>query len=161
MNLLFRALDDPTRRRILDLLGERDLSAGALANAFHLGKPTVSHHLALLRRAGLVSSRKEGQSVVYRLEGTVLDECLGWVLNLIARGKQARAAIAPSQPARATPVARPAQDPAITAPALAAAAKLKTTTKHRHHETPPLPPPGTPPARAARHAVRPRRRVVA
>ncbi len=78
MNLLFRALDDPTRRRILDLLGERDHSAGELAAAFDLGKPTVSHHLGLLRRAGLVSARKEGQSVRYRLETTVLDECLGW-----------------------------------------------------------------------------------
>ena len=91
MNLLFRALDDPTRRRILDLLGERDHSAGELAAAFDLGKPTVSHHLGLLRRAGLVSARKEGQSVHYRLEATVLDECLGWVLNLIERGQTTRA----------------------------------------------------------------------
>ena len=88
MNILFRALDDPTRRRILDLLGARDHTAGELADAFTLGKPTVSHHLALLRQAGLVSAHKEGQSVRYRLEATVLDECLGWFMNLIERGKQ-------------------------------------------------------------------------
>ena len=76
MNGLFRALDDPTRRRILDLLGRHDLSAGEIAGEFALGKPTVSHHLGLLRRAELVSSRKVGQSVVYRLEATVLEECL-------------------------------------------------------------------------------------
>jgi DNA-binding transcriptional ArsR family regulator len=85
MNHLFRALDDPTRRRILDLLGERDQSAGELAAAFALGKPTISHHLGLLRRAGLVSSRKVGQSVHYRLEATVLDECMTWFMNLLKR----------------------------------------------------------------------------
>ena len=88
MNQLFRALDDPTRRRVLDLLGQRDHSAGELAAAFALGKPTISHHLGLLRRAGVVSARKAGQSVVYRLEATVLDECLAWVLTLVERGKQ-------------------------------------------------------------------------
>ena len=90
MNILFRALDDPTRRRILELLGARDHTAGELAAAFALGKPTVSHHLALLRQAGLVSAHKEGQSVRYRLEATVLDECLSWFMNLIERGKLQR-----------------------------------------------------------------------
>ena len=72
------------------LIGERDHTAGELAAAFALGKPTVSHHLALLRQAGLVSAHKEGQSVRYRLEATVLDECLGWFLKLIERSKHPR-----------------------------------------------------------------------
>lgn len=108
MNHLFRALDDPTRRRILDLLGQRDLAAGEIAAAFSLGKPTVSHHLGLLRRAGLVSSRKVGQSVVYRLEATVLDECLSWFMTLLKRDPSheklpapAPSRMAPSSPARA------------------------------------------------------------
>ena len=90
MNGFFHALDDPTRRSILDLLGQRDLSAGEIAGEFALGKPTVSYHLGLLRRAGLVSSRKVGQSVVYRLEATVLDECLSWFLKLIEHAKTQR-----------------------------------------------------------------------
>ena len=97
LNVLFRALDDPTRRRLLDLLGERDHTAGELAAAFALGKPTVSHHLALLRQAGLVSAHKEGQSIRYRLEATVLDECLSWFLNLIERGKQQSTCTPPIQ----------------------------------------------------------------
>ncbi len=115
MNHLFRALDDPTRRRILDLLGQRDHTAGDLAAAFSLGKPTVSHHLGLLRRAGLVSARKAGQSVVYRLEATVLDECLAWFLTLIERGKHPRHLATshenPASPAKRTrpsPFTRPA-----------------------------------------------------
>ena len=98
MNVLFRALDDSTRRHILDLLGTRDHTAGELADAFTLGKPTVSHHLALLRQAGLVSAHKEGQSIRYRLEATVLDECLTWCMNLIARGKQPRSNPTDPQP---------------------------------------------------------------
>ncbi len=103
MNGLFRALDDPTRRRILDLLGQRDLPAGEIAREFALGKPTVSHHLALLRRAGLVSSRKVGQSVVYRLEATVLDECLSWFLNLVALAKKQRRSTHEKSPATSPP----------------------------------------------------------
>ena len=82
MNLQFKALQDETRRRILEMLRERDLTAGEIAAAFSISAPSISYHLDLLRQAGLVSSRKEGQFVTYSLETTVLYETLGWLLNL-------------------------------------------------------------------------------
>lgn len=56
----FKALADPTRRRILELLRERDMTAGELAEHFDMTKPSISHHLATLRAAGLVSDERHG-----------------------------------------------------------------------------------------------------
>jgi ArsR family transcriptional regulator len=81
MNLLFRALTDPTRRAILDLLREGPLTAGDIAERFNLSKPTISHHLDLLRQAELVTSHKQGLYVTYSLTTTVLDDLLGWLLQ--------------------------------------------------------------------------------
>lgn len=88
MNLLFKALRDPTRRRILEMLKERDLTAGQIGEAFAMSAPSISYHLDLLRHAQLVSSRKNGQFVTYSLETTVLDDSLGWILDLIKKGKK-------------------------------------------------------------------------
>ncbi len=88
MNLLFKALQDESRRHILDLLRDRDLTAGEIGKAFSMSAPSISYHLSLLRRAGLVSSRKQGQFVTYSLETTVLDESLGWILGLLNKGKK-------------------------------------------------------------------------
>jgi DNA-binding transcriptional ArsR family regulator len=82
MTALFQALNDDTRRAILDLLRKGDLSAGAIAEHFKLGKPTVSHHLDLLKRAGLVTSEKQGQFVIYSLSTSVLEDALRWILAL-------------------------------------------------------------------------------
>lgn len=82
MNSLFKALNDPTRRQMLDLLRERDLTAGEIADRFEMTKPSISHHLDLLRQAGLVESVKQGQFVTYSLNTTVLDELLAWLMNL-------------------------------------------------------------------------------
>lgn len=87
MNLLFKALRDPTRRRILEKLKKRDLNAGEIAAQFDMTTPSISYHLDLLRQAQLVSSRKRGQFVIYSLETTVLDESLGWILDLTRKGK--------------------------------------------------------------------------
>jgi ArsR family transcriptional regulator, arsenate/arsenite/antimonite-responsive transcriptional repressor len=87
VNLLFKALRDPTRRCILEKLKKRDLSAGDIAAQFDMTAPSISYHLDLLRQAQLVSSRKRGQFVIYSLETTVLDESLGWILDLIKKGK--------------------------------------------------------------------------
>jgi ArsR family transcriptional regulator, arsenate/arsenite/antimonite-responsive transcriptional repressor len=87
VNLLFKALHDPTRRRILEKLKKRDLSAGEIAAQFDMTTPSISYHLGLLRQAQLVSSRKRGQFVIYSLETTVLDESLGWILALTRKGK--------------------------------------------------------------------------
>jgi ArsR family transcriptional regulator, arsenate/arsenite/antimonite-responsive transcriptional repressor len=82
MNDVFKALNDPIRREILTLLRERDRTAGEIAEQFSVGKPTISHHLDLLRQANLVESVKNGQFVVYRLNTTVLDEIMKWFLTL-------------------------------------------------------------------------------
>lgn len=82
MNAIFKALNDATRREILDLLKEKDLTAGEIADKFNISKPSISHHLDLLRRAGLVVSVKEGQFMFYSLNTTVMDEMLSWIINL-------------------------------------------------------------------------------
>ena len=82
MNSLFKALNDPTRREILELLKEKDLTAGEIAGQFNISKPSISHHLDLLRQAGLVVSVKEGQFIYYSLNTTVMDEMLKWIISL-------------------------------------------------------------------------------
>jgi DNA-binding transcriptional ArsR family regulator len=85
MTELFSALNDDTRRAILDLLQAGDLSAGEIADQFHLSKPTVSHHLDLLKRAGLVTSEKQGQFVIYTLSTSVLEDAFKWLVGLTKR----------------------------------------------------------------------------
>jgi ArsR family transcriptional regulator len=87
LNLIFKALNDPTRRAILELLKNKDLTAGEIADKFHISWPSVSHHLALLKRAGLVVSIKEGQYVYYSINTTVMDEMLKWLLQLKSKKK--------------------------------------------------------------------------
>ncbi len=82
LNSLFKALNDQTRREILELLKEKDLTAGEIAEQFSISKPSISHHLDLLRQAGLVVSVKEGQYMYYSLNTTVMDEMLKWIINL-------------------------------------------------------------------------------
>ncbi len=83
MNNLFKALNDPTRRQILDLLKEKDLTAGEIAEAFEISKPSISHHLDLLKQAGLVSTERNGQFILYSLDTTVLEEATQWLFKLI------------------------------------------------------------------------------
>ncbi len=87
LNTLFKALNDPTRREILDLLKEKDLTAGEIADQFNISKPSISHHLDLLRQAGLVVSVKEGQFILYSLNTTVMDEMLTWIIGLQSKKK--------------------------------------------------------------------------
>lgn len=81
MNLLFKALNDPTRRAILEMLKERDMTAGEIAGRFNMRWPSVSHHLDLLKKARLVLAVKEGQFVLYTLNTTVMDEIIKWMLQ--------------------------------------------------------------------------------
>jgi DNA-binding transcriptional ArsR family regulator len=76
MNLVFKALADPTRRRILQLLRERPMTAGQIAAHFNFAKPTLSAHFAVLREADLVESEKVGTSVTYSLKLSVLEDAL-------------------------------------------------------------------------------------
>ena len=81
MNILFKALNDSTRREILKLLKKKDLTAGEIADKFSISKPSISHHLDLLKQAGLVESVKEGQYIYYSLNTTVMDEILKWFIQ--------------------------------------------------------------------------------
>lgn len=90
VNALFKALGDPTRRRILEMLKKRDLTVGEISDAFSISTPSVSYHLDLLRQAQLVSSQKRGQFVTYTLETTVLNESLGWIFDLVKKQKPKR-----------------------------------------------------------------------
>lgn len=76
MNLVFKALSDPTRRQVLQLLRERPMTAGELADNFGIAKSTLSAHFAILREADLVESEKEGTTITYRLKLSVLEDAL-------------------------------------------------------------------------------------
>jgi DNA-binding transcriptional ArsR family regulator len=76
---VFEALADPTRRRVLELLTEGDLSAGEIAAAFPVSRPAVSRHLRVLRDAGLVQARRDAQRRVYGLDAGPLAELDSWL----------------------------------------------------------------------------------
>ncbi len=82
MKAVFKALNDETRRKILDYLKEKDLTAGEIADFFNISKPSISHHLDLLKRADLVSSIKKGQYVYYAINTTVLEDVMAWLVSL-------------------------------------------------------------------------------
>ena len=81
MNIAFKALDDPTRRKIIEMLKVRDMTAGEVADEFNISKPSISHHLDLLRRANMVIAIKEGQFIWYSLNTTVFDELMKWIID--------------------------------------------------------------------------------
>jgi DNA-binding transcriptional ArsR family regulator len=82
MNSLFKALNDETRRQIVELLKERDMNAGEIAAKFNISKPSISHHLDILKRADLITSEKKGQFVEYTLNTSILEDLLNWILTL-------------------------------------------------------------------------------
>ena len=87
MNAIFKALNDPTRREILEMLRDKDLTAGEIAGQFDMSWPSVSHHLEILRKAGLVVSVKEGQFLYYSINTTVMEDMLKWLLQLSTKPK--------------------------------------------------------------------------
>jgi DNA-binding transcriptional ArsR family regulator len=96
VSTVFKALADPTRRRVLQLLRQGPKSAGELAEHFPVSKPTMSAHFAVLREAGLVDSEKHGKAIIYRLRMSVLEEALMEFtqllgLNLTQRAKTSSA----------------------------------------------------------------------
>lgn len=82
MNSIFKALNDETRREIIELLKDQDLNAGQIADKFNMTKPSISHHLDILKRADLISSEKKGQFVEYSLNTTILEDLLNWIMTL-------------------------------------------------------------------------------
>jgi len=83
--LLLKPLAAPTRRKILKLLREHDLTAGEIADEFDISKPSISHHLNLLKQSGLVLDERQGQFIYYSLNMTVFQEVMGWFSDLLNR----------------------------------------------------------------------------
>ena len=74
----FKALADPPRRRILELLAQGELTAGEIAAHFDMTKPSVSHHLNILKGAGLISDERRGQNIIYSINLTLFQELVKW-----------------------------------------------------------------------------------
>ena len=87
MNESFKALSDPTRRKILRLLQKKDLTAGEIAEHFTISKPSISHHLNMLKQAKLVLDERKGQHISYSLNTSVVQEMLGWFLDILGKGE--------------------------------------------------------------------------
>ena len=85
MGDVWKALADPTRRRILELLKKRDMNAGDIAAEFNMTKPSISNHLSILKQADLVDSDKQGQNVVYSLKTSVHEDILSMLSSLTGR----------------------------------------------------------------------------
>ena len=87
MDSVFKALSDPTRRKILELLTEKDMTAGEIADHFKISKPSISHHLNLLKNCNLVLGEKQGQHILYSINTTALQELIKWSYNFREKGE--------------------------------------------------------------------------
>ena len=88
MGDVWKALADPTRRRILELFKKQSLNAGDIAAQFNMTKPSISNHLNILKQADLVEAEKQGQNVIYSLKTSVLEDMLNVLSNLTGRGEE-------------------------------------------------------------------------
>ncbi|WP_020530962.1 autorepressor SdpR family transcription factor [Flexithrix dorotheae] len=86
MKKFFKAVDDITRREILEMLKTKDMTAGEISDAFQISKPSISYHLDLLKQADLVISEKKGQYVYYSLNTSVLEDVISWLMSLKKAG---------------------------------------------------------------------------
>lgn len=87
MNKTFKALSDPTRREILELLSKGDMNANEIVQNFNISQPSISKHLEILKQAELVTAEKKGQYVIYSLNLTVLQTVLGEFLKIFHKNK--------------------------------------------------------------------------
>lgn len=83
----FKALSDPTRRKILELLQEKSLNAGEIADYFHITKPSISHHLTILKNSGLIVDERHDQNIVYSLDMSVFQDMMKWFMNFTSMGE--------------------------------------------------------------------------
>ncbi len=81
-NDTFKALSDPSRREIIRLLRERNMTAGEIADHFDMTKPSISHHLSILKNAGLLTDERKGQNIIYALNTSVFEEVVRMLLDL-------------------------------------------------------------------------------
>ena len=93
MNEVFQALSDPTRREILRLLRNGDMTAGDIAERFPLAKSTLSGHFTVLKHAGLIVAEKNGTRIVYSLNVSAVEEVLASVLGLLDVGRKSKKAV--------------------------------------------------------------------
>ena len=93
MNKVFKALADPTRRRVLELLRQRPMTAGELSDQFAVSKPTMSAHFNVLREADLIEANKHGVTITYRLKLSVLEDALLGFAGAFGFGAQAEPAV--------------------------------------------------------------------
>ncbi len=84
---VFKAMSDATRRRIIELLKEGPKTAGEIADHFTHAQPTISRHLTVLKNANLVIDQREGTFIIYRLNTTILQEWLAWLLEHFGGGE--------------------------------------------------------------------------
>jgi DNA-binding transcriptional ArsR family regulator len=87
MDTAFKAMADPTRRTILRMLREREMTAGEISSAFGISLPSMSHHFNVLKAADLIVGRREGQQIVYTLNTTVVEDLLAVFFDLFAEHK--------------------------------------------------------------------------
>ncbi len=87
MNAAFQALSDPTRREILRLLRKREMTAGEIAEKFQLARSTLSGHFNILKNAGLIVAERNGTSIVYSLNVSVVEQTMAAVLEILDIGK--------------------------------------------------------------------------
>ncbi len=85
MNNIFKALSDPTRRQILELLKEQSLNAGEIAEYFNITKPSISHHLSILKNCDLITDERQGQNIVYSLNSTIFQDVIKWFYDFMGR----------------------------------------------------------------------------
>ena len=88
---VYKAIADPTRRKIMQLLRQRDMTAGELAEEFDFAKPTLSRHFSVLRNADLIQGTKSGTTITYRLNVSVLEEAMVAMMetfNITLKGKK-------------------------------------------------------------------------
>ncbi len=85
LNISFKALSDPIRRKILLLLKEKDMTAGEIAERFDISKPSISHHLNILKQAGMVVDERKGQNIYYSINTSVFEDVVSFVMDLLGK----------------------------------------------------------------------------
>lgn len=83
----FKALSDPTRRQILEMLKKSDLSVNEIAAHFNISQPSISRHLSILKNADLVSDKRQGQRIIYSLNTSVFESLVGWFMSFKEKGE--------------------------------------------------------------------------
>ena len=83
LNMIFKGLSDPIRRKIVYMLRQKDLSAGEIAEKFDITKPSISHHLNILKQAGMVIDERKGQNIYYSLNTSVFEDLVSFGMNFL------------------------------------------------------------------------------